>query len=308
MTQTLFGASPTVGLPDNAEDTYTMATRITFGVAGTITGIRFWGASNALSSSPEAAVFATTGGAALYSEAFGGGLVTGAWNTKMLTTPQAVGAGVTRDIAVGPLNRYAANLLTFLTPVTSGDLTGTAGRFVANAALTFPSNSSTTWYGVDVLFELAGQEISIGLATELGTALAMTVQKSIELGIATELDTALAMTRGKSVSIGIATELDTALAMTPSGGSAGIASGNDLTATYLANKLAGTIVAGVPTLTMSAALVKWAVENPDISVVEALNREASNVLPNWRALAGVLNQLAGTTDLEPQGSLNELAN
>lgn len=283
-----------------------MATRITFGVAGTITGIRFWGASNALSSSPSAAVFATTGGAALYSEAFGGGLVTGAWNTLMLATPQSVGAGVTRDIAVGPLDRYAANLLTFVTPVTSGDLTGTAGRFVANGALAFPTSSSTTWYGVDVLFEIAGQEVAVGLATELDSALGITPGHSVDLGIATELDTALGMTSAKSVNLGIATELDSALAMTVSGGVPAGAAGRDLSATYLANQLAGTLSAGVPTLTMGAALVRWASENADITVVEALNREGSLALPNWVAIQAILNQLAGSSGLSVTDALYKL--
>lgn len=282
-----------------------MATRITFGVAGTITGVRFWGASNPVTSSPSAAVFATTGGAALYSEAFGG-LATSAWNTLMLATPQSVGAGVTRDIAVGPLDRYAANILTFVTPVTSGDLTGTAGRFVANAALTFPSNSSTTWYGVDVLFEIAGQDIAVGLATELNSAQPILATHALDVGLAIELNTAMAIEHAKSISVGMGIELDTALAMTVSGGAGAGAVGKDVSATYLANQLAGTLVAGVPTLTMGAALLSWASENFDISVVEALNKRVPLLLPSWKALQGVLNHLAGTTDLSVTDCLYKL--
>lgn len=250
MSESLFGATPTIEFPDNTEDVYTFATRMTFavpvGFTGAITGIRFWSATNALATSPSAAVFATGGGAALATKAFAG-LTTGAWQTATLDTPQAVTDGQTRDIAVGPLNRYAATTLVFSSPVVNAHITGTAGRFVANAALTFPSTSSTSWYGVDVIYTLT--------------------------------------------------------AIPPAG-----ATGKDLSATYYANQLAGTLVRGVPSLTMAAALVKWAAQNPDISLIEALNKKVPNTAPQWRALAGVLNQLASTTDLEPQASLYKLQN
>lgn len=156
MTQSLFGTPPAVNAPDNAEDTYSMSTRITFAVDGTITGVRFWGATNPLTTVPLAAVY-TTGGVLVTTEAFGA-LVTAAWNTTMLSAPVAVLAAETYDITVGPRDRYAANTGTFAAPVVSGDLTGTAGRFIVSAASPppFPTNSTTTWYGIDVLFEVAG--------------------------------------------------------------------------------------------------------------------------------------------------------
>src|SRR5688500_19498695 len=50
----LFPTPPPVNSPDNAENTYSMATRIEFLVAGTIVGVRFWGATNNISTSPVA--------------------------------------------------------------------------------------------------------------------------------------------------------------------------------------------------------------------------------------------------------------
>ena len=156
MTQSLFGTPPAVNSPDNAEDTYSMSTRITFAVNGTITGVRFWGATNALTTVPLAAVY-TTGGVLVTTEPFGV-LVTAAWNTTMLSSPVAVTGGQTYDITVGPRDRYAANTGTFAAPVVNGDLTGTAGRFIVSAVSPppFPTTSTQTWYGIDVLFETAG--------------------------------------------------------------------------------------------------------------------------------------------------------
>lgn len=155
MAQSLFGTPPAINAPDNAEDTYSMSTRITFAVDGTITGVRFWGSANPLTTVPLAAVY-TTAGALVTTEAFGA-LVTAAWNTTMLSAPVAVTGGQTYDITVGPRDRYAANTGTFAAPVTNGDLTGTAGRFIVSAVSPppFPTTSTTTWYGVDVLFEVA---------------------------------------------------------------------------------------------------------------------------------------------------------
>lgn len=156
MTQSLFGTPPAINFPDNAEATYSMATRITFAVNGTITGVRFWGTTNALATVPLAAVY-TTAGALVTTQAFGA-LVLGAWNTTMLAAPVAVTGGQTYDITVGPRDRYAAQTAAFAAPVVSGDLTGTAGRFIVSAVSPppFPTTSTTTWYGIDVLFETAG--------------------------------------------------------------------------------------------------------------------------------------------------------
>lgn len=152
MTESLYGTPPPINFPDNAESTYSMATRITFAVGGLITGIRFWGSSNALATVPVAMIYSTAGVAQAGPFSFGA-LVTSAWNTTMLGTPFAVTAGQTFDITVGPRNRYAAQ--TAALPVVSGSLTGVHGRFLVSAASPppHPTTSSTTWYGIDILFE-----------------------------------------------------------------------------------------------------------------------------------------------------------
>lgn len=70
---------------------------------------------------------------------------------------------------------------------------------------------------------------------------------------------------------------------------------------YAMNRKAGTLVGGVPTLDAQGAANVWA-GTVGLDLVGALNVKALNVLPNYRELAGVLNQLAGTTGLEVDGA------
>lgn len=152
MTETLYGTPPPINNPDAAENTYSMATRITFGVKGVVTGIRFWGSTNVLITVPVAVIYSTAGVSQAGPFSFGS-LVTSAWNTVMLPTPFPVAAASTYDFTVGPRNRYAAQ--TAALPVTSGSLTGVHGRFLASAVSPppHPTTTSTTWYGIDILFE-----------------------------------------------------------------------------------------------------------------------------------------------------------
>lgn len=65
---------------------------------------------------------------------------------------------------------------------------------------------------------------------------------------------------------------------------------------YELNRLAGTLVNGVPSRDAQAAANIWA-GTEGLALVGALNVQAGNVLPNYRELQGVLNQLAGTSGL-----------
>lgn len=154
MPETLFGTPPAINSPDNAEATYSMATRIEFLTAGTIVGVRWWGATNNITTAPVARVY-TTAGVAESTQAFVGPFTPAAWNTVMLGTPVHVTAGEQRDITVGPRDRYAANTGQFAAPLTNGNLRGHAGRFIVSAVSPppHPTTSTTTWYGIDVLFE-----------------------------------------------------------------------------------------------------------------------------------------------------------
>lgn len=70
---------------------------------------------------------------------------------------------------------------------------------------------------------------------------------------------------------------------------------------YEMNRLAGTLVHGVPTLDAQGAANVWA-ETTGLDLVHALNVKATNDLPDFKELAGVLNQLAGTTGLGVDGA------
>lgn len=67
---------------------------------------------------------------------------------------------------------------------------------------------------------------------------------------------------------------------------------------YHMNRKAGTLSAlGTPTLEAAGAANVWAATT-GLPLVHALNVKALNTFPNYLALAGVLNQLAGTTGFE----------
>ena len=71
---------------------------------------------------------------------------------------------------------------------------------------------------------------------------------------------------------------------------------NTRTLTYHLNRLAGTLDGDVPTLAAQGAANVWA-GTTGKDLVGALNAKALNVLPAYKDLAGVLNQLAGTSGL-----------
>jgi hypothetical protein len=71
---------------------------------------------------------------------------------------------------------------------------------------------------------------------------------------------------------------------------------NTRTLVYHLNRKAGTLVNDAATRTDQDAANVWA-GTTGRTLVGALNVVAGNTLPNYRELAGVLNQLAGTTGL-----------
>lgn len=71
--------------------------------------------------------------------------------------------------------------------------------------------------------------------------------------------------------------------------------------TWHMNRLAGTLVGGVPTRSAQGAANIYA-GTTDRELVGALNTKAGNAKGSYRELAGVLNQLAGTTGLEIDGA------
>lgn len=92
---------------------------------------------------------------------------------------------------------------------------------------------------------------------------------------------------------------------TPVGATGGTVAIDGHTLTYHMNRKAGTIVNGVPTLSAQGAANVWA-GTTGLELVHALNVKAGNTLPNYKELAGVLNQLAGTTGLEVDGAASSI--
>lgn len=149
---------------DNAEDTYTMGTEVVFARDGVIKGIRWRSATNAIGTSPNARVYSSVG-VQLATKAAGVLTSGNTWNTITFDTPLAVTAGTYYIVAFGPINRYSAlSGMHASADVVNGNVTApqngvgghSNGRFVANAATTFPTSSGGAGYFVDVVYEVTG--------------------------------------------------------------------------------------------------------------------------------------------------------
>jgi len=81
---------------------------------------------------------------------------------------------------------------------------------------------------------------------------------------------------------------------------------NTRTLVYHLNRKAGTLVNDNATRTDQDAANVWA-GTTGRTLVGALNVVAGNTLPNYRELAGVLNQLAGTTGLGVDEAASQIA-
>lgn len=82
----------------------------------------------------------------------------------------------------------------------------------------------------------------------------------------------------------------------------GVAVTNTRTLQYHMNRLAGTLVNGVPSRDAQGAANIWA-GTTGLDIVHALNVKAGNTLAaGYKEIAGVLNQLAGTSGLEVDGA------
>lgn len=81
----------------------------------------------------------------------------------------------------------------------------------------------------------------------------------------------------------------------------------DSSETYLANQYAGTLnAAGIPTLTVGAALCVKAAISLTHTGTRAANVLAGLSPPNQQTMVGALNKLAGTTNLTLQQVLFKL--
>lgn len=77
------------------------------------------------------------------------------------------------------------------------------------------------------------------------------------------------------------------------------------TLTYSLNRLAGTLVADIPTLDDQGAANVWA-GTTGLGIAGALNVKAGNTLPDYATVTGALNQIAGTTGLTATDAADQI--
>lgn len=194
-------------------------------------------------------------------------------------------------------------------PKVRGICTASTGIYRLNGLSTdAPNTTYAGWFHADWVVEDASSDQSIawGLASEVDSAFAVGVNVTVPWGQAVERDTAFAVGSNLTVPWGQAVERDSAFPIGHTGGAMTASAGDSVTT--LLNVLAGTMVNGVPSVTAAEAARIWASAYAGATEVAALNTEAGNSLPNWRALQGVANQIAGTTDLSLHDALLKIIN
>lgn len=195
-----------------------------------------------------------------------------------------------------PINASGQNVHAGLAEVTPGTahVNATATSAAVGGQVIFmiersttPSASATpggTWTARASAFGVGSGSVSVAMADKIAA-----VASGSTIGTATWTN---------SVSNSAVVTFVVGVTQVPQGG-VNLTDGHTLQ--YHMNRLAGTLNGEVPTLDAQEAANRWAGTN-DLDIVDALNQKATNTLPNYKELVGVLNQLANTTGLEQDGA------
>jgi hypothetical protein len=174
MTQSLFTSqTPAQNNQNDGTPTITRGATLTFGVAGTITHVRWW-CPVTTTGTYTVAVWELTSGSAgtlLQSKVHVGTPSSNGWNTTALDTPVTIDTAKGYRIGVNNSEgRYVASAGGFTGAIVNGDITGPAdggtaggftiaqGVFNISGAIAFPNSHAggSTNYFADVLFEPSG--------------------------------------------------------------------------------------------------------------------------------------------------------
>lgn len=145
------GATPTQQ-DDGSGSVYELGVAVTVNADITVTGVRVWHGASSNTVVGRAARLWTTGGAVTETIDLDDTLSPG-WTTYPLATPLELTAGTQRVLSYSTRQFYGA--VTGGLPASSADgaVSFTGGLF-AESVGTFPANASTTFYGVDLVYDL----------------------------------------------------------------------------------------------------------------------------------------------------------
>lgn len=276
---------------------------------GTITGGRVYGPTNSAPTTCRIKLFAQGTETLLAAKTFPSTISTGTWNDLSFDTPVSVASGTTYTMCyyMNGGGHWAHTNSGLASPKSNGGITASGGKFkTGGASDDYPSSTTDALFFVDVNFESA-VAVAVDFAAEVDTALAIGMNRGVAVAVASEVDTAFDISMAQGVHVDLAFERDTALPIGITGGILPPPFEGPADATFWANVLADTIVAGVPTLAFAAAINTWLDRDLTTSPVRSLNEYAGRSLPNWLDLEGVVNELAGTVGLAINEAMEELA-
>lgn len=156
MTNGWDGTDPSL-VDDGGPATYELATRFTATEDISITGMRVWSGNTTPVSGRNGRLW-STGGSELQVLDISDSLSLG-WNTFTFDTPQLVLDGASIDVSYSATQYYSAITGDYPNPSSDGAVNAIQGRF-ATAHGTFPSTTSTAFYGVDIIYSLAGDNFA----------------------------------------------------------------------------------------------------------------------------------------------------
>lgn len=234
MSQSLF-TSQTPALPDVSEGSpVTVGITLTFSVAGTVSGARFY-APATISGTFEAAFWRVTtddtgtGAGTLLANATFGSITPGAWNTVAFSS--AVAVDTTHAYVIGlrtSLGRYTATGGLFSSAIVNSPITGPQdgaafpaggftklnnGRFTSGLTNYPTSTFGSNGYFIDVLFDASGSDVllsanwsaggnmTLALASEARLSAGLSAGGSMALGMASEARLAQSMSAGGSMAV-----------------------------------------------------------------------------------------------------------
>jgi len=193
-------------------------------------------------------------------------------------------------------------------PLTHGVCTASTGRYRLNfTSNDYPTQTYAGYFFADVIVDDAttDQNIAWDLAVETDTGFDMGSDLTVPWGLATETDTGFGIGSNLTVPWDMALEHDYSFTIGHTGGL--VTLDKDMSTTWYLNVLADSIVDGACTLSAPDAAAVWVGSSPDDTLIASLNIEAGNTLPNFEALRGVLNHIAGTSGLSAHDALYYIA-
>lgn len=202
---TFFTDADITSTGETVEPTVTLATEFSL-PAGTINRMRAWFPALA-GATPSAKILKSSDGSALMASRAFDTTTVDTWNWATPASGISWAGGNVKVCQVVTRYVFRGSYL----PITRGSITAVQSRFLSGD--TDPTNTTATWFCIDIDFTAASTPIigNLGIPSETDSGLTVSKRKIFLLGIPSTTDSGLAYGRRKIRTLGITGETDSAL-------------------------------------------------------------------------------------------------